>query len=74
MTPPLQSRQGFERLPCPCLVGMGLHQLLPPGADPSPVADEPDGPEQIPLDHEAIEAPDALLRLYPVQNEMVRYG
>jgi hypothetical protein len=50
---------------------MDLDQLLPLGADPAPVAHQADGPEQIPLDHEAVEAPDALLRVDPVQNEMV---
>jgi hypothetical protein len=29
------------------------------------------GPEQIPLDHEGVKAPDALLRVDPVQHKMV---
>jgi hypothetical protein len=40
-------------------------------ADPSPVADQAHGPEEIPLDHEAIEVPDPLLRVDPVQDEVM---
>ena len=42
-----------------------------PFADPSPVADQAHGPEEIPLDHEAIEVPDPLLRVDPVQDEVM---
>jgi hypothetical protein len=39
------------------LVGMDIDQLLPLGADPAPVAHQAHGPDQIPLNHEAVEAP-----------------
>ena len=50
---------------------MDLDQLLPRSADPSPIPHQAHGPEQIPLDHEAVEAPDTLLRVDPVQDQVV---
>jgi hypothetical protein len=68
---PLRLRHLHERLPGHDLVGKDLDQLLPVHADPSPVAYQAHGPEQIPFDHEAVEAPDALLRVDPVQDQVV---
>jgi hypothetical protein len=69
--PPLGPCDRLQRLPCRGLVVMDLHQLLPLGADPSPVAHQAHGAEEIGLDHERVEAPDALLRLDPVQLQRV---
>lgn len=69
--PPLEPSQRLERLAGLELVGVDLHQLLPLGSDPAPVADQAHGPEKIPLDHQRVEAPDALLRVDPVQHQMV---
>jgi hypothetical protein len=44
---------------------------VPVRSDPAPIAHEPDSAEEVSLDHEAIEAPNALLRVHPVQHEMV---
>jgi hypothetical protein len=56
--------------PCEHLQGLvGL--LLRVCADPASVAHQAHGPEQIALDHEAVEAPDALLRVDPVQHQVV---
>ena len=53
---------------------MDLNQLLPGGADPAPGAHQADSPEQVALDHEAVEAPDALPRVNPVQHQVVLDG
>src|SRR3954466_8477772 len=66
--PPLRSGDDLQCFPGRRLTIEDLHHLLPVGADPSPVAHQAHGPEQIPLDHEAVEAPDALLRVDPVQS------
>src|SRR3954449_325218 len=69
--PPLRSGDDLQCFPGRRLTIEDLHHLLPVGADPSPVAHQAHGPEQIPLDHEAVEAPDALLWVDRVQHEMV---
>ncbi len=72
--PPLCSCDFLKRSACLEFVGIDLHQLLTVAADPAPVAHQAHGPEQIPLDHEAVEAPDVLLRVDPVQHDMVLDG
>jgi hypothetical protein len=52
--------QSPQCLSCRDFVGMDPDHLLLVGADPAPVAHEAHGSEQIALDHEAVEAPDAL--------------
>jgi hypothetical protein len=61
----------LQRLPRPLLAGEDLYQLLPIGPDPAPVAHQAHGPEEISLDHERVKAPDALLRVDPVQHQVV---
>ena len=56
----------------PGAIGRPLEsQTQPLGAFLWPVPSQAHGPEQIPLDHEAVEAPDALLQVDPVQHQMV---
>ena len=69
--PTLELRQNPERLAGLDLIGEHLGRFLPVRADPSPVAHQTLGPEQILLDHEGVEAPDALLWVDPVQHQMV---
>ena len=70
-SPALDPGESLQHLSCLLLTGEHLDHLLPVGADPAPVADQADGPEQIPLDHEAVEAPNALLQVDPVQHQVV---
>ena len=72
MVAPSQLHPGdsLERLPCCDLVGVDLHQLLPLGANLPSATNEAHGPEQIPLDRQQVEAPDAVLRVDPVQDHM----
>ena len=56
----------------PGAIGRPLEsQTQPLGAFLWPVTSQAHGPEQIPLDHQAVEAPDPLLRLDPVQHQVV---
>jgi hypothetical protein len=48
-----------------------LDLLLASGAYPALVADEAHRPKEVPFDHEAVEASDALLRVDPVQHQIV---
>ncbi len=59
----------FQRLAGLDLVGELLDQLLPVGADAAPVAHQAHGPEQILLDHEAVEAPHPMFWVDPVQHQ-----
>jgi hypothetical protein len=61
----LQRRTGLDLSP------IHLHQLLPAGADPAPVAHQPDRAEQVALHHQRVKAPDTLLRVDPVQHEVM---
>jgi hypothetical protein len=70
-TPAFGPGDRLQRLPGLELVGMDLDELLPVGADPFPVAHQAHGSEQIPVDHQRVEAADALLRVDPVQHQMV---
>ncbi len=69
--PPLGRGYRLERLAGLELTSEYLHQFLPVGPNPSPVPDQAHGPEQVTLDHEAVEAPDPLLRVDPVQDQVV---
>src|SRR5688572_22454909 len=53
--PPLCSCDFLKRLAGLDFVGIDLHQLLLVAADPAPIPHQAHGPEQIPLDHEAVE-------------------
>jgi hypothetical protein len=69
--PPLGRGYRLKRLAGLELVGVILNLLLSLGADPPPIAHQAHGPEQIPLDHQRVEAPNALLRVDPVQHQVV---
>jgi hypothetical protein len=60
-----------ERLPGPELVVVDLDHLLPRRADPAPTADQAHNAEEVALDHEAVEPRDPLLRVDPVQHQVV---
>ena len=66
--PPHRLSQGLQGFTSLILAGELLCFLLPVCADPAPVAHQAHGPEQVPLNHEAAKAPDALLRVDPVQH------
>ena len=72
--PPLCAGNCLQRLPGRDLAVVDLHQFLPVRADPAPVANEPDGPEEIPLDHQRVEPRDPPLRVTLVQHQMVLIG
>jgi hypothetical protein len=63
-------RQRLQGFPCLVFAWKLCRYLLARHSDPAPIADQAHGPEQIPLDHEAVEAPDALLRVDPMQHKM----
>jgi hypothetical protein len=69
--PPLRLHNYLQRLSCCGLVRMDLHQFLPAGADAASVTHQAHGPEQIVLDHERVEASEAMLRVDPGQHQMV---
>jgi hypothetical protein len=66
--PPLQS------LGCLGLIGEDLDLLLTFRVNEAPIADQPDRTEQITLNHQAEEACPALLRVAPIEHQMVPYG
>jgi len=53
------------------IAGEYLHELLAGRPDPAPAPNEPGRPEQVPLDHDTVKTPDALLRVDPVQHQVV---
>ena len=61
----------LQRLTSFDLAGEHLHQLLAARADAPPIPHQANGPEQIPLDHQRVKPPDALLRVDPVQHQVV---
>ena len=68
MTPPLHPRHG---LPCRDLVVVYLDQFLTVRHDPSSVAHQAHGPEEIPLDHERVEPCQVPFGVAPMQHEVV---
>jgi hypothetical protein len=56
--PPFRMSQDFQGFPSLIFTVELLGFLLSPGADPAPVVHQMYGSEQIPFDHEAVEAPD----------------
>jgi hypothetical protein len=73
-SPPLRPRQRLKRRPGLDLGREHLDKLAAGGADPAPVADEPDGPEQVALDYEGVEPRDPTIGLDPVQHQGVLNG
>jgi hypothetical protein len=62
-SPPLCLGQRLKRRPGLDLGREHLDKLAAVGADPAPVADEPDRPEQVALDHEGVEPRDPAIGL-----------
>ena len=51
-----------------------LRELPPVRANVPPGSDEPDLSEQVPLNHKRVEAPGSLLRIDPMQHEVMLNG
>jgi hypothetical protein len=68
---PLGPRERLQGLARVDFAGEDLGLLVPIRADAAPVAHQAHGPEQIALDHDAVDAPDDLLWVDPVQHQMV---
>ena len=65
------------RLQCPSclgLIGDDLHLLSALGANKAPVANQPNCAEQVAFDHLAEEARSTLLRITPVEHQVIPYG
>jgi hypothetical protein len=69
--PPLCRGNHRQSLTGLVLARVDLDQLLAVGADASPIAHESNGAEQIAFDHEQVESRHALVRIDPMQHEMM---
>jgi hypothetical protein len=73
-SPPLHPRNRLKCLAGLNLIGEHLDEFLSVGTDPAPVADEPDGAEQVALDKKRVEPRDPSIGVDLVEHQGVLDG